>query len=102
MGSAGAGTDSGAHAFQSRRRLTIRATTSAIQLGEDTLRARELHEGIDVEPLTAIPASFPEQRARVLRVLIKWQGSVMPAGPPSAYQTSRATFHDLPSGAGSA
>jgi hypothetical protein len=66
------------------------------------MRARELHEGIDVEPLTAIPASFPEQRARVLRILVKWQGSLIPAGHPSAYQTSRAAFQELPSGAGSA
>jgi len=66
------------------------------------MRARELHEGIDVEPLTAIPASFPEQRARVLRILIKWQGSLIPAGHPSAYQTMRATVQELPSREGSA
>ena len=65
------------------------------------MRAKELHEGIDVEPLTAIPASFPEQRARVLRILIKWQGSLIPVGNPSAYQTSRATFHEPLPGAGS-
>ena len=66
------------------------------------MRAKELHEGIDVEPLTAIPASFPEQRARVLRILIKWEDSLIPAGHPSAYPTSRASFHEAPSGAGSA
>lgn len=66
------------------------------------MRARELHEGIEVEPLTAIPASFPEQRARVLRILIKWQGSLIPVSHPSAYRTSRADFQERPSGAGSA
>lgn len=53
------------------------------------MRAGYLHDAIEVEPMTAIPAAFPEQRARVLRILVKWQTSLLPAGFTPAYPGCR-------------
>jgi hypothetical protein len=71
--------------------LAAEITQTAV---EAVMRARNLVEGIEVEPLTAIPAAFPEQRARVLRILIKWQRSFVPAGVTPAYPASRVSFHE--------
>ncbi len=49
------------------------------------MRGGYLRDAIEVEPLTSIPAAFPEQRARVLRILVKWQQSLLPAGVTPAY-----------------
>jgi hypothetical protein len=38
----------------------------------------ELRDFLEVEPLTAIPVTFPQQRARVVRILRKWQRSLFP------------------------
>ncbi len=50
-----------------------------------------LHQVLDVEPRTAIPHAFPEERARVLRILLKWQASLVPmAVPPAELRAARS------------
>lgn len=46
----------------------------------------ELRDFLEVEPLTAIPVTFPQQRARVVRILRKWQRSLIPGTPGSPGQ----------------
>lgn len=57
-------------------------------------RDMELRDFLEIEPLTAIPVTFPRQRARVVRILRKWQRSLVPGtpgspGPRSGFEEAR-------------